>query len=315
MRQLYSECTCGSGKTGSNCCFKYELELTEDYQRQILPALTKLQQLSNHLALLIPRKSKNDDLKKFARDNAFKEMAFGKDKETINALLKSSGGELSGKIRVLKSLLPTWKEEKSKVLLFSYSTHTLESPPLSFPPLSHFYSILSQFLRKHRFTFLRMDGKTPSGDRQSLVNSFNRNPNIFIFLASTKASGLGLNLTAANIVVVFDTSWNPTNDLQAQDRAYRIGQQKYTRVYRFVSAGTIEEMKYSRQIYKQQLANLSTGKNERRYFRGVAGVKGQEGEIFGIKNLFKFNKVGHLFYITFLHLILPGFASFHQRNH
>jgi hypothetical protein len=92
----------------------------------------------------------------------------------------------------------------------------------------------------------------------------------------------------ANIVVIFDPSWNVTLDLQAQDRAYRIGQKKYTKVFRFISAGTIEEMTYTRQIYKQQLANIGLhGCSERRYFSGVAGVKGQEGEIFGLANLFK----------------------------
>jgi len=99
---------------------------------------------------------------------------------------------------------------------------------------------------------------------------------------------LGLNLTAANIVVVFDPNWNVTWDLQAQDRAHRIGQTRYTKVFRLVSAGTIEEMQYNRQVYKQQLANIGLkGQTERRYFKGVAGVKGQEGEIFGLANLFR----------------------------
>lgn len=81
---------------------------------------------------------------------------------------------------------------------------------------------------------------------------------------------------------------NVTLDLQAQDRAYRIGQKKFTQIFRLVTAGTIEEMTYNRQIYKQQLANIGLhGNTERRYFKGVAGVKGQEGEIFGLANLFK----------------------------
>eukprot|EP01125_Pyxidicula_operculata_P008217 TRINITY_DN2772_c0_g2_i2.p1 TRINITY_DN2772_c0_g2~~TRINITY_DN2772_c0_g2_i2.p1 ORF type:complete len:275 (+),score=64.05 TRINITY_DN2772_c0_g2_i2:56-880(+) len=90
-----------------------------------------------------------------------------------------------------------------------------------------------------------------------------------------------------------DPNWNVTWDLQAQDRAHRIGQTRFTSVYRLITAGTIEEMKYIRQIYKQQLANIGLGGgkgNERRYFEGVAGVKGQEGEIFGLRNLLKFRK-------------------------
>ena len=82
-----------------------------------------------------------------------------------------------------------------------------------------------------------------------------------------------------------------SHDLQAQDRAYRLGQKRYTKVFRFVAAGTIEEMIYNRQIYKQQLANIGLYANsERRYFKGVAGVKGEEGELFGMGNLFKFSK-------------------------
>jgi SNF2 family DNA or RNA helicase len=124
--------------------------------------------------------------------------------------------------------------------------------------------------------------------RQKIVDNFNISKTKQIFLISTKAGGLGLNLVSANIVVVFDPNWNVTHDLQAQDRAYRIGQTKRTKVYRFITAGTIEEMIYNRQVYKQQMANIGLhGKNERRYFTGVQGQKGQEGEIFGARNLLK----------------------------
>jgi len=127
-------------------------------------------------------------------------------------------------------------------------------------------------------------------DRGHIIQQFNTNKNEFLFLISTKAGGLGINLASASIVVVFDTSWNVSHDLQAQDRAYRIGQTKFTEVYRLVSVGTIEEMVYNRQVYKQQLASIGLeGSHERRYFAGVAGVKGQEGEIFGLLNLLKHN--------------------------
>lgn len=104
------------------------------------------------------------------------------------------------------------------------------------------------------------------------------------------------------MVVVYDASWNVSNDLQAQDRAYRIGQTKFTQVYRLVSSGTIEEMVshflahfsyikiYNRQVYKQQLAGIGLDRNnERRLFEGVAGMKGQEGELFGLLNLLRLN--------------------------
>lgn len=83
-------------------------------------------------------------------------------------------------------------------------------------------------------------------------------------------------------------SWNASIDLQAQDRAFRLGQKKDCRIFRLIGSGTIEEAQYQRQLYKQQMQNISLeGKRERRLFTGVQGVQGQEGELFGISNLLK----------------------------
>ena len=83
-------------------------------------------------------------------------------------------------------------------------------------------------------------------------------------------------------------SWNASVDLQAQDRAFRIGQTKDCKIFRFISSGTVEEAQYQRQIYKQQMHSISLeGKKERRLFTGVQGVQGQEGELFGISNLLR----------------------------
>ena len=90
--------------------------------------------------------------------------------------------------------------------------------------------------------------------------------------------------------MIFDPNWNPSYDLQAQDRAYRIGQLRDVEVYRLVSAGTVEEIVYARQIYKQQQANIGyNASNERRYFKGVQNSKGQKGELFGLDNLLTFH--------------------------
>jgi hypothetical protein len=126
-------------------------------------------------------------------------------------------------------------------------------------------------------------------ERTLVVNDFNSNPNQFVFLISTRAGGVGLNITSANKVVIFDPNWNPSFDLQAQDRAYRIGQTRDVEVFRLVSAGTIEEIVYARQIYKQQQANIGYNASlERRYFKGVQDQKGKQGEIFGLENLFAY---------------------------
>jgi hypothetical protein len=90
--------------------------------------------------------------------------------------------------------------------------------------------------------------------------------------------------------VIFDPNWNPSYDLQAQDRAYRIGQTRDVEVFRLVSAGTVEEIVYARQIYKQQQANIGyNASTERRYFKGVQNAKDQKGEIFGLNNLLTFH--------------------------
>lgn len=122
---------------------------------------------------------------------------------------------------------------------------------------------------------------------QDIVNDFNSNPSAFVFLISTKAGGLGLNITSANKVVIVDPNWNPAYDLQAQDRAYRLGQTRDVEVFRLISAGTIEEIVYARQVYKQQQANIGYNASvERRYFKGVQDQKEMKGEIFGLANLF-----------------------------
>jgi hypothetical protein len=123
-----------------------------------------------------------------------------------------------------------------------------------------------------------------------LIQEFNSNPSVFVFLISTRAGGLGLNLTAANKVIVFDVNWNPSYDMQAQDRAFRIGQQRHVQVFRLVAQGTVEELCYMRQVYKLQLTQAAMSKDARattpRHFEGVEGE--EHGELFGIENLLQF---------------------------
>lgn len=138
-----------------------------------------------------------------------------------------------------------------------------------------------------------LDGSLALAERARVVDDFNSSPAQFVFLISTKAGGVGLNITSANKVVVVDPNWNPSYDLQAQDRAYRIGQLRDVEVFRLVSAGTIEEIVYARQIYKQQQANIGyTASSERRYFKGVQDTKEKKGEIFGLANLFAYQGEG-----------------------
>merc|ERR1719356_2102484 len=90
--------------------------------------------------------------------------------------------------------------------------------------------------------YCRIDGNTSGDDRDEYIDSFNKEGSEkFIFLLSTRAGGLGINLASADIVILFDSDWNPQMDLQAMDRAHRIGQTKPVQVFRFVSEGTVEE--------------------------------------------------------------------------
>ncbi|KAI0416197.1 SNF2 family N-terminal domain-containing protein [Xylaria grammica] len=148
----------------------------------------------------------------------------------------------SGKMQVLKALLGMWKKLGHKTLLFSQTVQMLD--------------ILDQFVRNlGNIQYLRMDGKTPIRLRQVLVDKFNKTPDIDLFLLTTKVGGLGVNLTGANRVIIYDPDWNPSTDVQARERAWRLGQKKDVTIYRLMTAGTIEEKIYHRQIFKQFLSN------------------------------------------------------------
>ena len=148
----------------------------------------------------------------------------------------------SGKMIIVKELLDIWKRAGHKTLLFAQHRIMLD--------------ILEKYIRSmpgvnHR----RMDGNTPIPVRQSLVDEFNRDPSIHVFLLTTKVGGLGVNLTGADRVIIFDPDWNPSTDVQARERAWRLGQTREVEIYRLMVAGTIEEKIFHRQIFKQFLTN------------------------------------------------------------
>jgi hypothetical protein len=130
-------------------------------------------------------------------------------------------------------------------------------------------------------------------ERQKIVDDFNKRGSCFLFLMSSEAGGVGLNIASANKVIIFDPAWNPAKDLQSQDRVYRLGNKRDVEVYRLISAGTLEELVYSRQIYKQQMGSTMTaGKMERRLFDGIQGDHKNKGELWGIVNLLRLNMAG-----------------------
>lgn len=150
--------------------------------------------------------------------------------------------EKSGKMKVVGSLLDLWKTTGHKALLFAQHRIMLD--------------ILEKFVRSlSGIRYRRMDGTTPIQHRQSMVDEFNMNPELHVFLLTTKVGGLGINLTGADRVLIYDPDWNPSTDLQARERAWRLGQKREVSIYRLMTAGTIEEKIYHRQIFKQFLTN------------------------------------------------------------
>lgn len=244
----------------------------------VFPCITALQKLSNHLTLLIPPNEEKDPEKREAALKLLEQCApkhWEKLYRQRNSIQVLSNPAFCGKWKILKELLSLWHKNQDKVLVFSHSVRLLH--------------ILESLFKNTSYTVSFLSGQMSYEDRQREVDNFNSDPSKFVFLISTKAGGVGLNITAANKVVIFDPHWNPAYDLQAQDRAYRIGQLRDVEVYRMVSAGTIEEIVYARQIYKQQQANIGyTASSERRYFKGVQEDKTRKGELFGLQNLFSF---------------------------
>lgn len=128
--------------------------------------------------------------------------------------------------------------------------------------------ILQRFVESKGYTYMKMDGTTSVGARQPLIDKFNASETTFLFLLTTKVGGLGVNLTGANRVVIFDPDWNPSTDTQARERAWRIGQDKQVTIYRLMTSGTIEEKIYHRQIFKQYLVNrVLKDPKQRRFFK------------------------------------------------
>lgn len=146
----------------------------------------------------------------------------------------------SGKFELLDRILPKLRHTGHRILLFCQMTTLM--------------TIMEDYLNYRNFSYLRLDGTTKSDDRGHLLELFNDpNSQYFVFLLSTRAGGLGLNLQAADTVIIFDSDWNPHQDLQAQDRAHRIGQQNEVRVLRLVTVNSVEERILAAAKYKLNL--------------------------------------------------------------
>ena len=150
-----------------------------------------------------------------------------------------SGPELyraSGKFELLDRILPKLKQTGHRVLMFCQMTSLM--------------NVMEDYLGFKGYKYLRLDGGTKAEDRGDLLALFNGESDYFLFLLSTRAVGLDLNLQQADTVVIFDSDWNPHQDLQAQDRAHRIGQKNEVRVLRLMTVNSVEEKILAAAKYK-----------------------------------------------------------------
>uniref|UniRef100_A0A146YLN6 DNA excision repair protein ERCC-6-like n=1 Tax=Fundulus heteroclitus TaxID=8078 RepID=A0A146YLN6_FUNHE len=161
----------------------------------------------------------------------------------------------SGKLVFLLALLEQLREEGHRTLIFAHYRLVLD--------------ILERILGNRGFKVLRLDGRiTQIAEREKLISRFQSDKRYSVFLLTTQVGGVGITLTAADRVVIYDPSWNPATDAQAVDRVYRIGQKENVVIYRLITCGTVEEKIYRRQVFKDSLIRQNTGdtKNPFRYF-------------------------------------------------
>lgn len=152
----------------------------------------------------------------------------------------------SQKMLILDQLLKKFQQEGSRVLIFSQMSRMLD--------------ILEDYCYFREYQYCRIDGQTEHSDRINAIDEYNKpGSEKFIFLLTTRAGGLGINLTSADIVILFDSDWNPQADLQAMDRAHRIGQTKQVKVFRLVTRNTIEQKILERAKEKEEIQKLVVG--------------------------------------------------------
>ncbi|RLU26824.1 hypothetical protein DMN91_000621 [Ooceraea biroi] len=217
----------------------HEKNSSRRYRARFLIALSALRKICNH-----------PDLFWYTR-----ELGSDEDINLSDEMLEKFGyWKRAGKMTVVRSLLKIWQKQGHRVLLFTQGRQMMH--------------ILESLLQQDGYTYLRMDGTTAMSQRQQTIQTFNNDSSYFVFLLTTRVGGLGVNLTGANRVIIYDPDWNPATDAQARERAWRIGQNKQVTIYRLITAGTIEEKMYHRQIFKLLLSNKVLDEpHQRRLFK------------------------------------------------
>ena len=154
----------------------------------------------------------------------------------------------SGKMVLIDKLLPKLKREGHKVLIFSQMVMML--------------NLLEEYCESAKYNVERLDGGTTGKERQKSMDRFNTQEDSFCFLLSTRAGGVGINLTAADTCIIFDSDWNPQNDVQAMARCHRIGQKRKVHIYRLVTRNTFEGEMFERASKKLGLEHAVLGTHD-----------------------------------------------------
>ena len=275
-KKLERICKCDLTPSQRNLYEKVKAKFKNKVMKQNLPkselrnVFVELRKVSNHPTLRreIYSDSKIRTMAKLLKEDVlyaesnetylFEDMQVMSDFELHNLSLSSNaikkfklGDEIlldSGKFCQLDELLPKYKSEEKRVLIFSQFTMMMD--------------ILEVYLKLRHYTYLRLDGQTPVSERLSLIDKFNNDPSYFVFILSTKAGGLGINLTSASVVILHDIDTNPYNDKQAEDRCHRLGQLNDVHVIKLIAKNTIEEGMYQCAQYKLQLEKEMTEGDE-----------------------------------------------------
>ncbi|XP_062272841.1 DNA excision repair protein ERCC-6-like [Scomber scombrus] len=222
--------------------------------RSPLAELNILKKLCDHPRLLSAKAIANLGLEENAADGQDND-DMATDTNSIANLPDDTLISESGKLVFLMALLEQLRQEGHRTLVFAHYRKVLD--------------IIERILGNRGFKVMRLDGTiTQIAERERRITLFQTDDSYSVFLLTTQVGGVGITLTAANRVVIYDPSWNPATDAQAVDRAYRIGQTENVVIYRLITCGTVEEKIYRRQVFKDSLIRQNTGdkKNPFRYF-------------------------------------------------
>jgi SNF2 family DNA or RNA helicase len=204
----------------------------------------ELRKVCNHPCLLdgVEHREQDKQFKEFLEAGAFENKGPEEQQQMLNEHLYIM---TSGKMVLLDKLLPKLRQEGHKVLVFSQMVKMLD--------------LISEYCDFRNFPYERLDGRVRGADRQKSIDRFEREENSFLFLLSTRAGGVGINLTAADVCIIFDSDWNPQNDVQAQARCHRIGQTKDVRIYRLITSRSFEQEMFDRASRKLGLEQAVLG--------------------------------------------------------